>query len=85
MGSGPNWVPALMGGETLPPKSPLAAAVLTGRPWDSPQEAHRATMWAQPAAGSLEIALRLSRMSANLRPVVGLREPEKLPVIPGVM
>eukprot|EP00959_Pyramimonas_sp_CCMP1952_P026997 567068-Pyramimonas_sp.AAC.1 len=41
---------------TLKPKSPAAAAVPADWSWDSSQNAPYATICAQPAAGTLEIA-----------------------------
>merc|ERR1719240_2354095 len=70
---------------TFQPKSPLAAAVPADWSWDSSQKAPYATIWAQPAAGTLEIAASPFGTSANFRPAEGDKYPGSFPVISGVI
>jgi len=55
------------------PKSPAAAALPADWSCDSSQKAQYATICAQPAAGTLEIAARPLGTSANFRPAEGDR------------
>jgi len=70
---------------TFQPKSPDAAGVPADWSWEISQYAQYATICAQPAAGTLEMAPRPFGMSANFTSVDGEMYPGILPVISGVM
>ena len=67
------------------PKSPAKAAVPGDWSWETSQKAMYAAIWAQPPAGTLEIAASPLGTSANFKPADGDKKPGNFPVISGVM